>query len=317
MTTRGRLAVLAVVALLAAGAAGLVLAAEPEPAPGPGAAAAEPEPAPGPGAAAPAQTPAPEPAADPLPAPGARIPRGPRTLAAELATTSTRLDGAIDRWRSQGDPAEGGPPEDVTLLALHQQRIYRELTDDRGLFRRVLARAPRALRPELRDNVLARRELGLITSVRRGPTPKVRVGPPQPADVLRRHYRAAWRRFGVGPPLLMAVNFVESAFGKLRNRSISGAQGPMQFIPATWRAYGLGGDIQDPRDAILGAANYLHASGAPGDERRALYAYNPSRDYVSAIARYARRIRADPRAYYAYYAWQVYVGGRRLTGPGR
>ena len=55
----------------------------------------------------------------------------------------------------------------------------------------------------------------------------------------------------------------------------------MQFMPATWAAYGLGGDIADPRDAILGAANYLHANGAPGDETRALYRYNPSSHYVA------------------------------------
>ena len=91
----------------------------------------------------------------------------------------------------------------------------------------------------------------------------------------------------------------------------------MQFMPATWKAYGLGGDIADPRDAVLGAANYLHANGAPGDERGALYHYNPSPHYVEAISRYARRIRADERAFYAYYAWQVYVSGKRLTGPGR
>ena len=69
----------------------------------------------------------------------------------------------------------------------------------------------------------------------------------------------------------------------------------MQFMPATWAAYGLGGDISDPRDAILGAANYLHANGAPGDETRALFRYNPSSDYVRAVSRYARRIRADWR----------------------
>jgi membrane-bound lytic murein transglycosylase B len=178
-----------------------------------------------------------------------------------------------------------------------------------------MVRVPAHLRAEVRDNVVARRELGKITSVRRGPPPKIRVGPAEPADVLRRHYRAARERFGVGPPLLAAVNFVESAFGRLRNRSVSGAKGPMQFMPATWRAYGLGGDVHDPRDAILGAANYLHASGAPGDERAALYHYNPSPHYVEAIARYARRIRADWRAFYAYYAWQVYVGDRRLTEP--
>jgi membrane-bound lytic murein transglycosylase B len=120
----------------------------------------------------------------------------------------------------------------------------------------------------------------------------------------------------VGRPLLAAVNLVETQFGRLRNESVSGARGPMQFMPATWAAYGLGGDVRSPRDAILGAANYLHANGAPRDEARALLHYNPSRAYVSAVRRYARRMRRDPRAFYVYYAWQVYVGGKRLSGPG-
>jgi membrane-bound lytic murein transglycosylase B len=93
----------------------------------------------------------------------------------------------------------------------------------------------------------------------------------------------------------------------------------MQFIPSTWKAYGMGGDIDDPRDAIMGAANYLRASGAPADYARALYAYNPSWSYVDAVLRYARRIRRDRRAYFAYHSWQVFVRTpsvtRRLTGP--
>jgi membrane-bound lytic murein transglycosylase B len=114
---------------------------------------------------------------------------------------------------------------------------------------------------------------------------------------------------------------VESAFNKLRNNSATGAQGPMQFMPATWRAYGLGGDIRDPHDAILGAANYLRANGAPRDNRRALFHYNPSPLYVDAVLRYAREIQIDRRAFYEYYARQVFVrtasGLRRITGPGR
>jgi len=94
----------------------------------------------------------------------------------------------------------------------------------------------------------------------------------------------------------------------------------MQFIPATWRAYGLGGNAHDPHDAVLGAANYLHANGAPRDNRRALLRYNPSPLYVDAVLRYARRIRSDRRAFYEYYARQVFVrtpsGLRRITGPG-
>jgi membrane-bound lytic murein transglycosylase B len=120
--------------------------------------------------------------------------------------------------------------------------------------------------------------------------------------------------------VLAAVNFVESAFGRMRNSSAAGAQGPKQFIPTTWEAYGMGGDVNDPRDAIMGAANYLHASGAPGDVPAALYAYNPSSLYVRAVLAYAGRIRRDARAFLSYYAWQVFVrkpggGTRRITGP--
>ena len=83
----------------------------------------------------------------------------------------------------------------------------------------------------------------------------------------------------------------------------------------------MGGDIHDPRDAIMGAANYLRASGALGDYRRALYAYNPSSLYVSGVLNHARRMIRDRRAFYAYYAWQIFVrtpnGERRLTGPAR
>jgi membrane-bound lytic murein transglycosylase B len=117
------------------------------------------------------------------------------------------------------------------------------------------------------------------------------------------------------------VNAVESVFGRLRNDSVAGAQGPMQFMPATWAAYGLGGDVQDPHDAILGAANYLHANGSPRDDAAALYHYNPSPLYVDAVSRYARRMRTPARIR-AFYARQVFVrtrggGHRRLTGPGR
>jgi membrane-bound lytic murein transglycosylase B len=93
----------------------------------------------------------------------------------------------------------------------------------------------------------------------------------------------------------------------------------MQFLPSTWRDYGLGGDVDDAHDAVLGAANLLRAAGAPRVYRSALFTYNHSSAYVSAILRFARRMRADERSFYTYYAWQVYArtpqGVRRLTGP--
>src|SRR5207244_12362386 len=125
------------------------------------------------------------------------------------------------------------------------------------------------------------------------PARAIKIGRAPPATSLLSVYREAERRFHVPWDVLAAVNFVESKFGKLRSASAAGAQGPMQFMPATWRRYGLGGDVDDARDAILGAANYLRASGAPHDLRRALHAYNPSPLYVDAVLRYARTRRPD------------------------
>jgi len=153
------------------------------------------------------------------------------------------------------------------------------------------------------------------------PISSFRTGRAEPPERLLAYYREAQRRFGVGWHVLAAINFVETGFNKIRSSSSAGAQGPMQFLPSTWRAYGLGGSVHDPHDAILGAANYLRANGAPRDYSRALYAYNPSGLYVDAVLAYARQIRRDLRAFHAFYNWQVFVrtpsGYRRLTGPGR
>src|SRR6202011_4946819 len=89
--------------------------------------------------------------------------------------------------------------------------------------------------------------------------------------------------------------------------SSAGAQGPMQFLPATWAAYGAGGDIHDAHDAIAAAARLLHASGAPRDLARALYHYNPSTSYGRGVLDFASVMAADVRAFYAFYGWRVYV----------
>ena len=260
---------------------------------------------------------------DPDPPPAAAIPRpdepisrDPARLARALERTSADLRTSIDRWTAQGT-SRTGPPREVTLLALYQQRIYLLLGGRPRLARATVPRLSAKLRGEARDILAARRALGRLNP----PTSRkrFRTGPALPAGVLRRFYLHAERRFAVDWRVLAAVNLIETGFNRLRNNSTAGAQGPMQFIPSTWRAYGLGGNIRDPHDAILGAANYLRASGAPRDYRRALYAYNPSSLYVRAVLRYARRMRRDARNYYAFYSWQVFVrtpsGSKRLTGP--
>jgi membrane-bound lytic murein transglycosylase B len=248
--------------------------------------------------------------ADP-PRPNSPIPREPEALARALTQTTSDLRRGIGEWKSKTAP----PPKDVVLHALYQQRIYRLLAREQRLVDVTLKRLPRDLARMSRDLLAAHRELYRLTpplGVR-----AIKVGPALPAGTLLSYYREAEGRFRVPWNVLAAVNFVESKFGKLRSNSAAGAQGPMQFLPDTWRRYGLGGDVHDPHDAILGAANYLHASGAPRDLRLALHHYNPSRAYVDAVLRYARQMHAH---FYELYSWQVFVktprGDRRVTGPG-
>jgi soluble lytic murein transglycosylase-like protein len=235
---------------------------------------------------------------------GAPIPASPPALRSAYTGTTAALDTALARWGGRGVM-----PHDVALLALYQERIVR-----------LLAAKPRLARavPAAREDVLAHADLVRLSRPY-PPRKRITVGVPRPPLLLRRWYAEAQRRFGVPWNVLAAVNFVESGFGKLRNDSVAGAQGPMQFMPATWRAYGVGGDVHDAHDAIVGAANYLRANGAPARTRNALYHYNPSPLYVDAVMRYAGRIARDRNAFLAYYSWPVFVrttaGVKQVTGP--
>jgi len=212
------------------------------------------------------------------PAPGARIPSSPGRLADALGTTTFALREAIDAW-VEGEGLSAPPPRDVRLLALHQQRIYWALTEDPELARRTIPRLPARLAGEARANIEAGAHIrSLVTPIDGEIT--LRTQPPESAEDLLAYYREAEERFGVEWEVLAAVNYVESRFGRARSASSAGAQGPMQFLPETWRAYGMGGDIRDPRDAILGAANFLSSGGAPRRNRRALYYYNHAWPYV-------------------------------------
>ncbi|MDQ3953333.1 MAG: lytic transglycosylase domain-containing protein [Actinomycetota bacterium] len=253
-----------------------------------------------------------------VPAADAALPRRPARLAARLEQVTFALRDSIAAWVESGNTTNPRPPWRVRLQALYQQRAYRLMSRRPRLARRVLARLDGALWREAAANTAAGAQLrSLVTPLK--PPVRLRTGPAEPAGRLLSHYRRAERRFGVEWEVLAAVNYVETKFGKVRSSSSAGAQGPMQFLPSTWEAYGLGGDVHDPRDAIMGAANYLRASGAPRDYRGALYAYNRADAYVDAVLLYAGRMKRRPQSYYAYYSWQVFVittkGDIRLTGP--
>ncbi|HEX4813641.1 MAG TPA: lytic murein transglycosylase [Nonomuraea sp.] len=122
------------------------------------------------------------------------------------------------------------------------------------------------------------------------PSHTVNVG--RPGSYLELYKAAATRCPGLSWTVLAAIGQVESGHGRNNGPSSAGALGPMQFMPATWKAYGVDGDgdgkadIWSPYDAVPGAATYLCANGAgKGGEklRKAIWFYNHSWDYVNKV----------------------------------
>ena len=102
-------------------------------------------------------------------------------------------------------------------------------------------------------------------------------------------YQAAGIQYGVRWEVLAAINEIETDYGRNLNVSSAGAVGWMQFLPSTWRLYGVdanGDGVQDPYnpvDAVFAAARYLKAAGADTDIRRAVFAYNHADWYVDSV----------------------------------
>ncbi|MQA76579.1 MAG: transglycosylase SLT domain-containing protein, partial [Solirubrobacterales bacterium] len=116
-------------------------------------------------------------------------------------------------------------------------------------------------------------------------------------------YQQAGLAFDVPWEVLAAIGKVECDHGRYPHPACwqqgaenqAGAGGPMQFLASTWRRYGIDADQNgvadrwNPADAVVSAANYLAAPGAPDDLKGATYAYNPSPAYVATVLAWAER----------------------------
>ncbi len=113
-------------------------------------------------------------------------------------------------------------------------------------------------------------------------------------------YQAAGIQYGVRWEVLAAINEIETDYGRNLNVSSAGALGWMQFIPSSWRAYGVDAnkdgkkDPYNPVDAIFAAGRYLKAAGAEKNLRRAIFAYNHANWYVDSVMLRAKLITGVP-----------------------
>ncbi len=102
-------------------------------------------------------------------------------------------------------------------------------------------------------------------------------------------YQAAGTEYGIRWEVLAAINEIETNYGRNLNVSSAGAEGWMQFMPDTWKTWGVDAnqdgyaDPLNPVDAIFTAARYLKAAGADTDLRKAVYAYNHADWYVDSV----------------------------------
>ena len=222
---------------------------------------------------------------------------GPASLAGQLTGAERMLNAAA------ADPAG------LARAALTVQLACLRLAAHPGWARVAAAKVAPAQRALAAADIAATADLVALTPPHRR-LPPWRIVTAQKPAALRADYQAAQAATGVGWSYLAAINFVETDFGRVAGPSSAGAQGPMQFLPATWAVYGHG-DIHRARPAILAAARLLAAHDGGHAIGAALYAYNPSWRYVDAVLRYARRLRADPQALLGFYHRSVVY---RLAG---
>lgn len=261
-----------------------------------------------------------------LPAAGAASPAGgeAQRTAAQLSAAAAAIRSAsanVDRLRAAPAPAVAVDQLRADLALAQAGFGLREaVREEQGMVytvagRQDLERAALPLLAAADAPALAQADEGLralwrLSGIDAGaavrPRRNKRAADAEPVQALLGYYRASAGRTGIDWTYLAAINFIESDFGRTNGPSRAGALGPMQFLPATFRQYGAGGDIMSPRDSIQAAAVMLARNGAPGDYGRALLRYNHSQDYVDAVTAYAAAMRADGLWLTRFYYWSTY-----------
>ncbi len=224
----------------------------------------------------------------------------PHVTIVDAAYVAAELSGV-----EQGIRLADTPVQEYENLGVRQQSAYHLLAAHPDWVPAVLRAVPASVRPAVQANISAAQQIATLNGDSSG-LPHWRIIAPPAPDVLLGYYREAQQAYGVQWQYLAAINLIETNMGRIQGLSSAGAQGPMQFMPATWASYGRG-DVNNPHDAILAAGRYLQAHGAPSNMSRAIYAYNPSMLYVRAVQLYAQQMFANERAFLGYYNWEVYV----------
>lgn len=222
---------------------------------------------------------------------------------AALATEIDRAQETID------DPS--ATPAELQKAARTEQLAFRELANRRSLRRATLARLSRDARSAATAALRATDALARIVPAERH-FPKWRISAPPPPEHLLEYFQAAGAAYRIPWQYLAAIELVETRMGRIHGLSPAGAEGPMQFEPATWAVYGKG-SINSQHDSIMAAARFLAANGGRRRISSALLHYNPSQSYVAAVESYAQEMRRNPRAIYGYYDWQVLYRTRKGT----
>jgi len=228
-------------------------------------------------------TPTPQPQPQPS-APSATIPVLPGAPGAD-----SQDEAQSGRSKKQGKPSIGQPVYDSA------GRLLRAAPPERARSEKTNLRFPSGA-PTPQNPTLSLASIGPVpVGVPNFFINKFRIPP-----FLLSIYQAAGIQYGIRWEVLAAINEIETDYGRNLNVSSAGAMGWMQFIPSSWKFYGVDGnsdgkkDPYNPVDAIFAAARYLKAAGADTDLRKAIFAYNHADWYVDSVLMRARFIGGMP-----------------------